>query len=429
VPERDFHLYREVIAEAYRFHDTLLGRLFELAGEETTIILCSDHGYLNDHLRPPFTPDVASGATRWHRQFGIFAMRGPGVLQDERVYGASLLDIAPTILHLLGLPVGADMDGRVLAQAFVEPPQSIPTIPSWDQIPGESGEHPPEARLAVWDSATAFDQLVALGYVAPRSETVEVDVQKAVQENQYNLAVSLMDGGRIAAAVPVLERLYQDAPENLLYGLHLSSAYQRVGRVQDARRAAEAVIARSQNESGKGFGRPRTSQEFSNAHEGPRIVPHVELLLGMLDLDEGNPEAAMEHLERAQQSGNAPPDTYTVIGQTWARMRRWPQALGAFQQAVAINPDDPRAHTGMAEALLGLRRNREAAEHAMDAIGLRFHLPAAHLLLGVALFRLRELDGSRKAFERCVHQSRNGVPIAARWLRRLERIEAQAAVR
>jgi len=30
------------------------------------------------------------------------------------VYGANLLDIAPTALTLLGLPVGADMDGRVL---------------------------------------------------------------------------------------------------------------------------------------------------------------------------------------------------------------------------------------------------------------------------------------------------------------------------
>jgi hypothetical protein len=38
----------------------------------------------------------------------------PGLELDE----ASLLDLAPTILHYLGLPVPANMDGRVLTEAF-----------------------------------------------------------------------------------------------------------------------------------------------------------------------------------------------------------------------------------------------------------------------------------------------------------------------
>ena len=35
--------------------------------------------------------------------------------RGERIYGASVLDVAPTVLHLFGLPAGADMDGKVLA--------------------------------------------------------------------------------------------------------------------------------------------------------------------------------------------------------------------------------------------------------------------------------------------------------------------------
>jgi predicted AlkP superfamily phosphohydrolase/phosphomutase len=42
-------------------------------------------------------------------------MKGEHIQQDERIYGATLLDVTPTILTLFGLPVGEDMDGRVLA--------------------------------------------------------------------------------------------------------------------------------------------------------------------------------------------------------------------------------------------------------------------------------------------------------------------------
>ena len=38
------------------------------------------------------------------------------------IEGATLLDVAPTVLTLLGLPVGEDMQGKVLVNAFAQPP-------------------------------------------------------------------------------------------------------------------------------------------------------------------------------------------------------------------------------------------------------------------------------------------------------------------
>ena len=35
---------------------------------------------------------------------------GPAIKQNDRLYGATILDVTPTILALLGLPVGGDMD-------------------------------------------------------------------------------------------------------------------------------------------------------------------------------------------------------------------------------------------------------------------------------------------------------------------------------
>ena len=118
----------------------MLERLLQLAGPETTVVLCSDHGFESGAQRPRGVPREPAGPAVWHRQYGILVMAGPGIKRDERIYGASLIDIAPTVLTLFGLPVGEDMDGRPLLEAFETTPK-VETIPSWEDRPGDAGMH------------------------------------------------------------------------------------------------------------------------------------------------------------------------------------------------------------------------------------------------------------------------------------------------
>ncbi len=53
-----------------------------------------------------------------HRMEGTLILWGPHVRRGEPVRGANIVDLAPTILHLLGLPLPDDLDGRFLAEAF-----------------------------------------------------------------------------------------------------------------------------------------------------------------------------------------------------------------------------------------------------------------------------------------------------------------------
>jgi len=53
-----------------------------------------------------------------HRLNGILIARGSGFRSGAEIANARLIDIAPTLLHLLGVPVPEDMDGKVLASAF-----------------------------------------------------------------------------------------------------------------------------------------------------------------------------------------------------------------------------------------------------------------------------------------------------------------------
>jgi len=49
---------------------------------------------------------------------GFVVMAGSGVVHRERPAAAQSVDVVPTILYAAGLPVGRDMDGRVLSDAF-----------------------------------------------------------------------------------------------------------------------------------------------------------------------------------------------------------------------------------------------------------------------------------------------------------------------
>src|SRR5208337_5409555 len=166
--------------------------LVELAGPETAIILVSDHGFHSDHLRPRGIPVEPAGPAVQHRNFGIVVMKGANIKQDERIYGATLLDVTPTILTLFGLPVGADMDGRVLVQAFEQTPE-ITRIPSWENEPGECGMHPADLRMDPAAAEAVLQQFVALGYIQEPNKDQAKAVEVAVREQQYNLACMYLD--------------------------------------------------------------------------------------------------------------------------------------------------------------------------------------------------------------------------------------------
>jgi len=105
--------------------------------------------------------------TGCHRPNGIFFAHGPAVQADLSLAPASILDVAPTVLHLLGEPVPSWMDGRVLTEMLTpealagQPVESRPQTP----LPVTSGDG---AGVQSYDEAEAQevkDRLAGLGYL------------------------------------------------------------------------------------------------------------------------------------------------------------------------------------------------------------------------------------------------------------------------
>ena len=89
---------------------------------------------------------------------GVLLAVGDGIQPGASVRGASVVDVAPTILYLLGLPVARDMEGRVLAElvtpefadanpvTFIPSYESLAVAPAAPALPIESLPPLPEER-------------------------------------------------------------------------------------------------------------------------------------------------------------------------------------------------------------------------------------------------------------------------------------------
>ena len=152
--------YREVLAAV----DECLGRLVTVAGPSSVVVAVSDHGHIHRWGKG------GHGGEEREVVFAPFAMAGPGVRPGETLEGR-LVDIAPTMSVLLGLPIPANSQGTVLWDGLEIPVDVAPLLRDLAGVQIEAlGEHMPrredslaalrDGRLAGALSAFAWFLLV-----------------------------------------------------------------------------------------------------------------------------------------------------------------------------------------------------------------------------------------------------------------------------
>lgn len=156
----------QVIAAAYRREELYHGARLEHAPD---IILHTDRaryvsfGHADFGSNKLIEPSI--GQTGHHMMDGIVILRGAGVRPGSRIEGANIVDIAPTALAMLGLPVPTGMDGKTLVEVEGG---------SWKVASETSNvergmlnvEHAQENVYSAEDEAEVMERLRDLGYVA-----------------------------------------------------------------------------------------------------------------------------------------------------------------------------------------------------------------------------------------------------------------------
>ena len=118
-----------------------VGEIERELGPGDVLVVLSAHGLapvpLWRRLVGALTGTAVAAATHAGAPDGVLIVAGEGIRPAPLPAGASVLDVAPTLLYLMGLPVARDMEGRVLTE-ILEPEfarqNPVTFIPSYESL-------------------------------------------------------------------------------------------------------------------------------------------------------------------------------------------------------------------------------------------------------------------------------------------------------
>ncbi|MBX3431690.1 MAG: sulfotransferase [Hyphomonadaceae bacterium] len=175
-----------------------------------------------------------------------------------------------------------------------------------------------------------------------------------------------------------------------------------------AKAAAEAIVSQRPGDAAANHvlgivaletGNPALAKtHLSRADSSTPGNPHILNLLGVACQRLGEADAAKRLFERAGSRGLI--DGWRNLGDAESAAGNSPAASRAYEQALALNPNDAPSHAGFAQAAELLHRNELARSHAEKALALDPKNEIATLTLANLAFRAGDLgEAKRFAFE------------------------------
>ena len=374
VEKENYDIFKEAVTGSYIFQDMMLERKLKLIDKDTTVIVMSDHGFESGEKRILEMPKVQAAPSLEHRQFGMFVAAGPNIKENTKVFGMGLIDVAPTILHHYGLPIGKDMDGKVILDIFKET-QEPAYIESWDKEPGDFGDLKVSTQTDALSDAETMEQLVELGYVDKLDEKFEVAIKKTRIDLKHNLARVYLGKKDFSSSKKLLLELLEETPPTDLAPFYMNL-------ISIAVLEKEFVLAKEYLQKVK--------------DSKTEINYNLDLTESYILSEIGRPKEALAILDKSS----------AVTGQILYKKATLNFVLGnldtatkQLEKAIGKEPEKATYYTLMAEILLHKQQYEEAAEYALTSIEIIKYFPKAHLILGQALEKLGDLENAKVAYE------------------------------
>lgn len=193
------HFPETLINAAYRWHDAMLGVFLKKLGNHN-ILLLSDHGFDLSAAKPAELKEIPAAPAAEHKAFGFFCAAGPDIQTEAAIYGLSLLDICPSILHYFKLPIATDMPGLCRANLF-KTGGTPGAIPTWNVLEKPAFVEGEKLQMA----AALLQDLEDLEYIQLPKEGAKEFIR---EEHDYNTAISLKESGAYREALSLANRYW-----------------------------------------------------------------------------------------------------------------------------------------------------------------------------------------------------------------------------
>lgn len=365
------------VAAAYREVDDALADTARALDPNTLVLVVSDHGFHPADAGIREDPsDLTAGATAWHRPYGIIAAVKAGLLAGTMPAGSlppleavSALDIAPTLLARAGLPVAADMPGRMIpALAPRTAPSRVASYGAHD-LP----DTPASGRMA---APAELARLRALGYVSGTAATSSLA--------RVNLGEILYRKGDLKGAARELEAVLRGEPLNLQASLWLARSYVGLNRSPDALAVYDRLVQAA-------------------VTTALPLDPIVVLAATDIDLAAGRVHAARARFRRLPARALESAEGRVAQAAVAEAERRPAIAERGYRETLARWPADVESLQRLVDLLVRQKRADEAVG-VTAAAARAFPASAPHRsLAGTALLSARRYADAERAFAEALH--------------------------
>ena len=376
-PQRDkinhelYELFKDLVDSIYIWHDRMLGEYMSVVGDQCTIMLLSDHGFKSGKDRMKVMPKGFANAALMHRINGVFVVGGEGVNHGNEIYGLNLLDICPSILFHMDVPVARDMPGRVITEMFKKQ-APVEWIDGYENV-----KSPRTVQRDVYSDEIgriALQQMEELGYIE-----VSSDFERAADANRsqhiFNFSCSLIEGGRHEEAYVHLTNLVSSYPSETKYQFALFNLSLLLGKFD----IAESVIDMIEV-SGNG-------------------LFNIKGLKGDLNFYKGKGKVAESMYDEALMADPNNAHVLLMKGRCLLRNKNWIEAQKYFVRTLASNEENGYAYYLLALTSFRLAKYSIAIGYCQEALAKGFSTASAQLLLGRSAFFAGEYFVASDAFE------------------------------
>jgi arylsulfatase A-like enzyme/Flp pilus assembly protein TadD len=428
------------------FADAQVGRLFDYLKrqhlyENSLVVLASDHGEsLGEH------GEKTHGFFVYNATLHVaLIMRIPGDRPRVVQQAVSLVDVMPTVLQALNIPLPGRIQGQGLMSVIMgRPPERVsgqyaenyaPLIHfGWNRLLSlewRGMKYIETTRPELYDlkadphelhnlfkthQALAHEMNEQLQDLVRRYTPASKASTAAAESTDPALLASLRSLGYAAVSVgdlPQADTRNLPDPKDRVQAYNLVSEAlvdkqqrrfnESLRKLTEAEKTAPATLTirllAAQDELGL--------KDFLHAAEGFRYVldrnPNdgaAAYYLGVAQLGSGDVDGAERSFKRALEIDPRNFSAAYDLGVVYSRQKRAADAVGAFRRAVEILPDYAEAHEALGELYLYLQRPNDAARELESAVAADPKMAKAHYELGRAYQALGLTEKAQREFAR-----------------------------
>ncbi len=279
---------------------------------------------------------------------------------------ARLVDVAPTVLEIAGVPVPSQMQGQSLLRiAKAHSDQPVYSMTDFPQ------------RAFGWSALESWRAGKYLYVKAPRPELYDLSADPSATRNLAQTSQATLV--TIAGQLDAFDRRFSDPGASV--GPELSSS--------EMQKLASLGYVGLQRSAG-----PSAAATGVDPKDG--IATANKVLSALVLLNDGKPERAVTMLQPVLATGSNMYLVQFVMGTAMARQQQYPRAIEYLRRAIELHPDSTWTHYEMGSSLLKSGDYKTAVVHLEIASSRLPGFAEAHALLAEAYDRLGRAEEAKR---------------------------------